>query len=168
MSVSDPDDVLPWLSKVRHDLLAIANNIAAEETPWDVVCFHAQQAAEKALKAFLVAHGTTPARTHDCVRLLQDCLPHDDCLADLREACADLTSHAVFSRYPGELYEPDEAAGLEMTAKGRQVVAAIVARLGLAFDDPLDDSRDEKAPGEPEEQAKGEDEARSVGEDDEA
>jgi len=52
MSALDLEAVEPWLAKVRSDLLAIAGCIAADETPWDAVTFHAQQAAEKALKAF--------------------------------------------------------------------------------------------------------------------
>jgi HEPN domain-containing protein len=35
-----------WLAKAEHDLLNIENNLAAQ-VPWDTVCFHAQQAAEK-------------------------------------------------------------------------------------------------------------------------
>jgi hypothetical protein len=46
-----------WLRKADHDLLNIQNNLAAKDIPWDTVCFHAQQAAEKVLKAFLVARG---------------------------------------------------------------------------------------------------------------
>jgi hypothetical protein len=41
-----------WLRKADHDLLNIRNNLAAKDIPWDTVCFHAQQAAEKVLKAF--------------------------------------------------------------------------------------------------------------------
>lgn len=42
-----------WVQKAQNDLLNIENNLAASRTPWDTVCFHAQQAAEKILKAFL-------------------------------------------------------------------------------------------------------------------
>lgn len=41
-----------WLRKADHDLLNIENNLAAKEIPWDTVCFHAQQAAEKVMKPF--------------------------------------------------------------------------------------------------------------------
>lgn len=45
-------NVSAWLRKAEHDLLNIENNLASKEIPWDTVCFHAQQAAEKILKAF--------------------------------------------------------------------------------------------------------------------
>jgi len=59
-----------WLAKADNDFLNIQNNLRAERVPWDTVCFHAQQAAEKLLKAFLVYRGQLPARTHDLVVLL--------------------------------------------------------------------------------------------------
>ena len=57
------------LAKAEHDLLNIQNNLSAEQIPWDTVCFHAQQAAEKCLKAFLIYHGRPFSRTHDLVAL---------------------------------------------------------------------------------------------------
>jgi HEPN domain-containing protein len=70
-----------WMAKGDHDLLNIENNIAASDVPWDTVCFHAQQAAEKFLKAFLVSRGHLPPRTHDLVALLADCAEADAGLA---------------------------------------------------------------------------------------
>ena len=57
-------DYAAWIEKAEHDLLVIENNLVAERVPWDMVCFHAQQAAEKLLKAVLVYHGNVPSKTH--------------------------------------------------------------------------------------------------------
>ncbi len=62
-----------WLRKAEHDLLNIDNNLAAARIPWDTICFHAQQAAEKLLKAFLIYHGRDVVRTHDLIALLARC-----------------------------------------------------------------------------------------------
>ena len=49
--MSGPEtDYRAWMAKAEHDLLNIENNLAAARVPWDTVCFHAQQAAEKLLK----------------------------------------------------------------------------------------------------------------------
>ena len=48
--MSDPDDWHVWLQKATNDLLNIDNNLRSAAVPWDTVCFHAQQAAEKLLK----------------------------------------------------------------------------------------------------------------------
>ena len=36
-----------WIEKARNDLLNADNNLAAQEIPYDTVCFHCQQAAQK-------------------------------------------------------------------------------------------------------------------------
>ena len=118
-----------WLKKAEHDLLNIENNLAATRIPWDTVCFHAQQAAEKVLKALLVYHGQTPPRTHDLVALLTHCLPFAPDLADLERDCRNLTYFAVSARYPDDLFEPEEADGRAMNEAARQIQSRILTLL---------------------------------------
>lgn len=87
-----------WLRKADNDLLNIENNLAAARVPWDTVCFHAQQAAEKLLKGFLIFHRHEPQRTHNLVTLLADCVQIDAGLASLEEDCGRLTDYAVAAR----------------------------------------------------------------------
>ncbi|MGO8705512.1 MAG: HEPN domain-containing protein [Candidatus Brocadiia bacterium] len=109
-----------WVGKARNDLLAIRNNVSAAETPWDVVCYHAQQAAEKMLKAFLVFHGETPRRTHDLLALLHDCTAYDKAISVLEDDCRVLNLYSAVVRYPEELAEPGEPEGrAAMDAAGR-------------------------------------------------
>ena len=42
-----------WVAKADNDLLDADNNLKSEKIPYDTVCFHCQQAAEKILKAYL-------------------------------------------------------------------------------------------------------------------
>ena len=67
---SAESNFLAGLRKADHDLLNIENNLAAKEIPWDTICFHAQQAVEKVLKAFLVHQGSGLSKTHDLLLLL--------------------------------------------------------------------------------------------------
>ncbi len=110
-----------WLRKAEHDLLNIANNLAAAQIPWDTVCYHAQQVAEKALKALLVYHGAALPRTHDLVVLLGQCVMLDPALADLEEDCRNLTAFAVSARYPDDVFEPDETDGRAMTEAAQRI-----------------------------------------------
>ena len=48
-------DYEKWFRKAENDLLAIKILISNEDVLADVCCFHAQQATEKYLKAYLVA-----------------------------------------------------------------------------------------------------------------
>src|SRR5690242_7376632 len=72
--MSNPDDPAAWMAKAGNDLLCIENNLDNECIPWDAVCFHAKQAAEKALKAALVLKRKVPARTHDLGALIGECV----------------------------------------------------------------------------------------------
>ena len=65
----DEDLIRAWVLKAEHDLLNIENNLAAREIPWDTVCFHAQQCAEKYLKALLVSRKIDPPKIHDLTEL---------------------------------------------------------------------------------------------------
>jgi HEPN domain-containing protein len=120
-----------WLAKAENDLLNIENNLAARLIPWDTICFHAQQAAEKLLKGFLVFHGRELIRTHDLVALLSACVQVEPSLAKLQQDCQRLTYYAVASRYPDDLNDPDEKDGHEMIEGVRRVRTEILSRLKL-------------------------------------
>lgn len=97
-----------WVRKAEHDRQAIRSILAGDEVPWDVICFHAQQAAEKLLKGFLVFRGVQPSRTHDLVALLRECSLHAQGLVCLLADCQFLTAFAVHACYPDDLGEPSE------------------------------------------------------------
>lgn len=118
-----------WLRKADHDLLNIENNLAAKDIPWDTVCFHAQQVAEKVLKAFLVYHGCSLSKTHDLIALLAQCVNINRSLSDLEADCRTLTSYGVAARYPDDLFEPGETDGRELVSTMRRLRARILILL---------------------------------------
>jgi HEPN domain-containing protein len=124
-----------WVRKAEHDLLNVRNNLIAEEVPWDTVCFHAQQAAEKMLKALLVLRGVEPERTHDLVALLQECLAQDPDMDGLRASCLLLNPYSIDARYPAptaaaeELEAPDESEGKMAVEAAERVFSAVLGRL---------------------------------------
>ena len=130
--MNSPDDPGAWAAKARSDLLNIRNNLAAGDVPWDTVCFHAQQAAEKYLKAFLVSQGRTTTRTHDLVMLLAECRSTGTDLNILETDCLLLSRYGVVFRYPGPEEEPSEQDGREAIAAAERVQAAIEPLLGEA------------------------------------
>jgi len=118
-----------WVQKAQNDLLNIENNLAASRTPWDTVCFHAQQAAEKILKAFLIYHHEQVPHTHDLTALLARCVEINPGLSDLEDDSRRLTYYAVSVRYPDDHYEPDEHDGRAMNGAARRVVARVITLL---------------------------------------
>jgi len=94
-----------WIQKAENDLNAAAALLNAREPFPDIAAFHAQQTAEKFLKAFLVWHQVEYPKTHDIGELLNLVAKVDKPLADsLREATV-LTDYSVDVRYPGDLSE---------------------------------------------------------------
>ncbi|MCC7147254.1 MAG: HEPN domain-containing protein [Phycisphaeraceae bacterium] len=121
-----PED---WLSHAQSDL-ALARAGQSPQVLRQMLCFHAQQAAEKALKAVLLSFQQALPRTHD-LRLLMDLLPREAAMpAGLREA-ATLTIYAVAARYPGQI-EPVSSEEWSQAAQLAQSVLdwaqSVVAR----------------------------------------
>ena len=68
--------------------------------------YHCQQAAEKAVKGFLVFHDQPFEKTHDVGVLVALALRYDGGMSDWLEAAARLTPYATEFRYRGGLLEP--------------------------------------------------------------
>jgi HEPN domain-containing protein len=104
--------VLQWLAKADDDW-RLSHRLATDpESYAEATAFHAQQAAEEYLKAFLTWHQIEFPKTHDIKRLLKLASTRDPNLAGELPDAADLTAYAVEYRYPGE-YPPvttDDAA----------------------------------------------------------
>ena len=115
-----------WLAKAANDYLAIQNNINAADVPWDVVCFHAQQCAEKILKAYLVLDGRSPQRTHDLNAVLMQCADITPGLADMEDDCLNLTTLAIGPRYSDPFYDPQEEEAREAIAALERIRARLL------------------------------------------
>jgi HEPN domain-containing protein len=116
----EPGSASDWLRHAESDL-----ELSRMERPPKVLledlCFHTQQAAEKALKAVLVSHEIPFPKTHN-IRTLLDLLPLDVTPpSDVRNA-ASLTDYAVVSRYPGDLEPVTEAEHQEAIHLAESVV----------------------------------------------
>ena len=118
-----------WFEKAEHNLLAILKLMVGDNVPWDMVAFHAQQAAEKCLKGFLVHCGATVPRVHDLVSLLRDCRRYDDTLETMREDCERLTRLGWASRYPDAPEEIDESMARQAVELAQRVESAIRQRV---------------------------------------
>ncbi len=95
------DKARQWVAHADDDLRVARHTLAmAEDCPYGVVAYHAQQCAEKYLKAYLVLRGVDFPYTHNIAHLLELCATDTDWAERLKDA-AELTSYAVTARYPG-------------------------------------------------------------------
>ena len=124
-----PASVSAWLGKAQGDL-DVATVLSVQEDPhWDVVVFHAQQAAEKFLKALLVRNGQRPPKIHDLTRLLDICMPYAPGLTAFVEDCVFLSPLAVVSRYPGEELASPRDDGERSLGIARRIGVAVQAAI---------------------------------------
>ncbi len=104
-----------WLLDARGDLaLATVNKTRAMR--YAHLCFHAQQAAEKSLKAVYLALDLSPPKTHDLAYLM-DNLPDNVVSAPSMLMLPVLTKYAVQCRYPGQeipVNRPDWLTAVEL------------------------------------------------------
>lgn len=125
MTPAERDLLGAWLALAEEDLGA-AELVLERDPPFlRTALFHAQQAAEKALKGALASAGTAPPRTHDVVLLLDLCLPERGDLDAVREDALWLKPYAVAPRYLelDEEYTREEAA--EALEAARRIVEAV-------------------------------------------
>jgi HEPN domain-containing protein len=95
-----PGSAQDWLRYAVSDL-ELARMSRTPQVMLESLCYHAQQCAEKALKAVLVARGIPVPRTHS-VGVLLDLLSEQMLVPQEVEETAVLTDYAVASRYPGD------------------------------------------------------------------
>lgn len=93
---------LEWIGKAEDDWHVAQMSYRARRHPsYDATVFHAQQCAEKYLKAILEEAAISFSRTHDLLVLHQLILPHDPGWAVLQPFLVFLNPFAVIYRYPG-------------------------------------------------------------------
>lgn len=104
-----------WLRQAQSDLAAAKWN--AQGGFYFVACFWSQQAAERALKAYLYASGKRRVREHSVVELAKECARLDEDFKSLVTQVAFLDRLYIATRYPNglpegvpaQVYQTDEA-----------------------------------------------------------
>lgn len=122
-----------WFKQARQDLLDA--EFAESGGRYNLACFLAQQAAEKALKAFLIHRGAEAVWGHSVADLCDDAAQFDPDFRRLREKAAPLDSYYLPTRYPDALPggTPSEAFAAEdaalALARARAVLEAVQQRI---------------------------------------
>jgi HEPN domain-containing protein len=95
----DKKIISEWLSKADEDY-GFASSVLEDSQYYAQLCFHFQQAAEKYLKAFIVAHELEFKKVHDLAELLNNCCEKEPGLSCLRDDCNYLSRFYIDTRYP--------------------------------------------------------------------
>ena len=124
-----------WYSFATDDLAA-ARAIASTGTALWTAAFHAQQAAEKGLKAVLVSMDVDPPHSHEIAHLRDVLSEHGEDAAAL-EWADGLTQFAVTTRYPrvGHQVLSDQATlAIEQAQRVLGWVRGVLAGRGVHVD----------------------------------
>lgn len=123
--------VREWVAKAEEDHLTLEILVRQRKKRiHNSVCFHAQQCAEKYLKALLVSHKVPIRKAHDLGELTDMLRSHEPTVALIADLSDSLTPYAVESRYPGE-----DATGREAKAAckaAKEIRQFVRARLKLS------------------------------------
>lgn len=119
-----------WVAKAEADFATMERECrATENLNYDGICFHAQQCAEKYLKARLCEAEIGFGKIHDLVALLEQVLDLELEWEAFREDLAYLSDFAVSFRYPGE--STDEKSALDAQRRCCRFRTAARKALGL-------------------------------------
>ncbi|MBI2442051.1 MAG: HEPN domain-containing protein [Lentisphaerae bacterium] len=94
----------------------------------DAVCFHAQQAAEKLLKAYLTAFDVHFPFVHNLEQLVDICADHDETFGEIRETAQRLTPFAVGARYDEDFW-PALNTAREAARQAGKIRAFVLSKL---------------------------------------
>ena len=126
--------VMQWLSLADEDLSLASHALGlGAKSPYRLIAYHAQQCAEKYLKAFLVYNNVDFPYTHNIRRLLKFCAELAE-WTDTLKGAEELTPYAITARYPGEEEEVSEAEAKRAIDLARQVrsqVRTALEKLGV-------------------------------------
>ena len=123
------DFVQQWLKKANSDLQAARLLCTGELDDYFASGFHAQQAVEKYIKAFLVCHQIEFPKTHNIRRLRQLVARRDATLAERLERADVLTPYGVDMRYPEEFEAVSQKHAEQAVALAEWVKAEILTEV---------------------------------------
>lgn len=119
----DERDAQTWLRYAQEDLEAAAQAAEGKGFAPRVACYWAQQAAERAFKAVLVAQETDALVTHD-LRVLRDLVSSGRAVTRADVELGALSLWNIRGRYPGDWGEATKADAKAAVAAARAIVQA--------------------------------------------
>ena len=105
--------------------------LTSKDAYLDISVYHCQQAAEKAIKAYLVYQAIEFPKTHNLVALLALCLPIESKFGEWRQMGITLNPYATAYRYPGEALEPGRTESEQALAMAKAFINFVIEVLPI-------------------------------------
>jgi len=97
------NEIQEWIKIADEDYNTAIFLQNMKPVPFEIICFHCQQCAEKYLKAFLVKHEIVVPKTHNLDWIIKECMAINVQFAEIKINSIRLTDYAVEVRYPYRL-----------------------------------------------------------------
>lgn len=121
------DLIRAWVKRAESDLAIVEMCVAAKRS-LELACFHAQQAAEKYLKAYLAAADIEFPFIYNLEKLILLCCEWDPGFAEIERAGEELTPYAVQAGYDAD-FSPSFETVRQALETARQIKDFVLARL---------------------------------------
>jgi HEPN domain-containing protein len=117
------DDVIEWIQIAEDDLYSAQLLNQAPRRPFEIICYHCAQSAEKYLKGYLTYIGVIPQKTHNLLQLLESCIEKDPLFENFRIECGVLNKFSNEIRYPHriEIVENDVRYSLDAVERIKNI-----------------------------------------------
>jgi HEPN domain-containing protein len=99
--MTEANDPLAWAARAEEDFVLARTALRRKQPLASGACFHAQQCAEKYIKAMLISKGADFPKTHDLLLLNNLCSTKGILLEVNPRHLNTLSDYAVRTRYPG-------------------------------------------------------------------
>ena len=117
-----------WLNKASEDI-KIVKILLQHEDLLAGAAYHAQQAAEKALKAFLIHHTRSIKKTHDLTILIEECVKADCSFIQLLTFTDMLNGYCTYARYPDDWFKIDTEEAHQANTAALAIIKFVKQRL---------------------------------------
>jgi HEPN domain-containing protein len=128
-----------WLDFANKDISCAKHLLGMRPVPLEIICYHSEQAAEEAVKGFLIYYNVEPPRTYDLEMLCRMCMDIDNTFDKLIEPCGRLARYGE-QIYPLEMQISHNDMRTAI-ADADHVMEFVLQRLQLAEEISPDDDR---------------------------
>jgi HEPN domain-containing protein len=112
-------DVIEWIQIADDDFYSAQLLNEAFRKPYEIICYHCAQAAEKYLKGYLAYNDITTPKTHNLLLLHELCVEKDNAFESIRTECSLLNRFASEIRYPHRIEVQEDDVKYSLNAAER-------------------------------------------------
>ena len=130
MHLDKKNKIEEWLSYAKDDLYAAEHFFKTMEIPvYRVVCFNAQQSAEKYLKAYQIYFELEIIKTHSLETLIESIKQFDEEITQLENDSILLTKYSVKYRYPDDFVDLTNEDAKDSIKIAKQIQKYIITKI---------------------------------------